>query len=58
MRTSGKTALLAGPIYVGQARGEEKRHVKRGAKFGPGASLHVFWVGLNSRLKDVFSFTL
>ena len=52
-----QTALLAGPVYVGQAQGEQKKHVKGGAKIGPGASLHVFWVGRNSRLKDVFSFT-
>ena len=25
-------ALLAIPIYIGQARGEDKKHIKRGAK--------------------------
>ena len=34
-----QTALLASPIYTGQAQGEEKKHVKRGAKIEPGASL-------------------
>ena len=32
-----ETALLASPIYIGQAQGEEK-HIKRGAR-GPGVSL-------------------
>ena len=34
-----ETALLASPIYIGQAQGEEKKHIKRGAKIGLGASL-------------------
>ena len=34
-----QTALLASPVYTGQAQGEEKKHVKRGAKIEPGASL-------------------
>ena len=34
-----QTALLAGPIYRGQAQGEEKKHINRGAKIGLGASL-------------------
>ena len=33
-----QTALLASPIYVGQAQGEEKKHIKKGAK-GSGISL-------------------
>ena len=52
------TALLASPIYIGQAQGEEKKHIKRGAK-GPRVSLShvcalsvslsplcVFWVSM------------
>ena len=27
-----QTALLASPIYIGHAQGEEKKHIKRGAK--------------------------
>ena len=27
-----QTAVLASPIYIGQAQGEEKKHIKRGAK--------------------------
>ena len=34
-----QTALLASPIYIGQAHGEEKKHIKRGAKIGPLVSL-------------------
>ena len=30
-----QTALLASPIYIVQAQGEEKKHVKRGAKIEP-----------------------
>ena len=33
-----QTALPASPIYIGQAHGEEKKYIKRGAK-GPGVSL-------------------
>ena len=29
-------ALLANPVYIGQAQGEEKKHIKRGAKTGLG----------------------
>ena len=32
-----ETALLASPIYKGQAQGEEEKNIKRGAK-GPGVS--------------------
>ena len=34
-----QTALLASPVYIGQAQGEEKKHIKRGAKIEPLASL-------------------
>ena len=34
-----QTALLSSPIYIGQAQGEEKKHIKRGAKIGLEASL-------------------
>ena len=34
-----QTALLASPIYIGHAQGEEKKHIKRGARTGPGAFL-------------------
>ena len=33
-----QTALLASTIYIGQAQGRRKKHIKRGAK-GPGVSL-------------------
>ena len=33
-----QTALLASLIYIGQAQGEEKKHIKRRAKIGPEAS--------------------
>ena len=38
-----QTALLARPVYTGQAQGEEKKHIKRGAKTEPGTlfSLHL-----------------
>ena len=65
-------ALLASPIYIGQAQGEGIKHIKRGAK-GRGvglspvcnctlclsfslSSLHIFWVGMPPCLEDVFSF--
>ena len=34
-----QTALLASSIYIGQAKEEEKKHIKRGAKIEPGAFL-------------------
>ena len=34
-----QTALLASPIYIGHAQGEEKKHIKRGAKIESEASL-------------------
>ena len=52
-----QTALLASPIYIGQAQGEEKRHIKWGAKIELFlSSLHVFWVSPPSCLENVFSF--
>ena len=62
MRTSGKTTLLAGPIYTGQAQGE--KNIKRGAEarslslFPPGAGALFssrLWVDMASRLNDGFS---
>ena len=42
-----QTAVLASPVYIGQAQGEEKKHIKRGAKIGRGlSSLPVFWVNM------------
>ena len=36
VRNSGKqTALLASPIYIGQAQGEETKYITRGAKIEP-----------------------
>ena len=62
-----EAALLGSAIYTGRAQGSGKPHANRGAQ-GPGLSLslslalsfslslRVFWVGMPSRLKDVFSF--
>ena len=55
-----QTALLASPIYIGQAQGEEKKTSKEEPK-GWGFSLCfsplcIFWVGMPSQLEDVFSF--
>ena len=67
VRTSGRSALLASPIYIGRTRGREK-HIKGGAKGCVGglsfssactlffSFLGVFWVRMPSRLEDVFSF--
>ena len=54
-----QTAFLASPIYIGQAQGEEKKHVKRGAKIGPGASLLFESFGLTCRhaLRMYFHFS-
>ena len=41
-----QAALLARPIYTGQAQGKEKKHIKGGAKIELGASL------LSSHLLD------
>ena len=41
-----QTALLASPICIGQAQGEEKKHIKKEAKIGPGASLLLVSFGL------------
>ena len=59
------TALLASPIYIGQAQGEEKKHKKRSQRAGGSLShslmlslspLCVYWVGMPACLEDVFSF--
>ena len=42
-----QTALLAIPIYTGQAQGEEKKHIKRGAK-GPGVLLSLLFESFGS----------
>ena len=54
-----QTALLASPIYIGQAQGEEKKtYKKRSQNWARGFfSLRVFWVSLPSCLEDVFSLT-
>ena len=40
VRTSSKTtALLDSSVYIGQAQGSRKQHMKRGAKIKPRASL-------------------
>ena len=46
VKTSGETALLASPIDIGQAQGEEKTHIKRGAKIEPWPSLLFVSFGL------------
>ena len=45
-----QTALLASTIYVGQAQGEEEKHIKRGAKVRPEdlSSPHDFGVCMPS----------
>ena len=52
-----QTALLASPIYIGQAQGEEK-NIYKGEPKGRGPllfSLHL-WVSVPSCLEDVFSY--
>ena len=49
-----QTALLASPIYIGQAQREEKKHVKRRAKI---ETALFFWVSLPSCLKDEDAFS-
>ena len=56
-----QTALLASPVYIGQAQGDEKKHIKRGAKIEPQAPLLFVFFGWEvephpSYLEDVFSF--
>ena len=53
-----QTALLASLIYIEQAQGEEKKHIKRGVKIELEAFVlfWVFWASLPSCLEDVFSF--
>ena len=65
-----QTALLASVIYIGQAQGEGKTYKKGARRLGVSlspahtqapclsfslSSLHAFWVGMPSRLEDVFS---
>ena len=38
-------AFLASSVYIGQAQGKEKTHIKRGGKIGPGASLFFMSFG-------------
>jgi len=61
VRTSGKTNSPPGQHNLHRAGpgGGGKKYIKRGAKIGLGglSSLCVFWVGIPSCLKDVFSFT-
>ena len=53
-----QTALLASPIYIGQTQGKEKAYKKRSQNLAGSLSfLCIFWVGMPSRLKDVFFFT-
>ena len=41
-----QTALLATPVYIGQAQGKEKRHTKRSQNWAAGlAPLLIFWIG-------------
>ena len=59
VRTSGKTDSPPGcPIYIRQAQGEEKKHIKRGVRIEPQGSLlfRIFWVSPPSHLEEVFSF--
>ena len=53
-----QTALLASPVYIGRAQGEEKKtYKKRSQNWAVGFfSLCFFWVGPPSCLKNVFSF--
>ena len=39
-----QTALLASPVYIGQAQGEEKKHIKEEPKLSP--SLLLGWPSL------------
>ena len=49
-----QTAHPDNPICIGQALGEEKKQITRGAKIEPGDSSLL--LGLSSGLEDVFSF--
>ena len=53
-----QTALLASPIYIGQAQGEEKKHIKRGVKIEAGASLLFLSFGWASSLASRMYFPL
>ena len=51
-----QTALLAGPSYIGQTQGKEKKYKRRSQNWAGGfSSFWVFWVGLPSYLEEVFS---
>ena len=47
-----QTAFWVSPVYIGQAQGEETKHIKRGAKI----ETLSFWVSLPSHLEGVLSF--
>ena len=48
-----QAALLARPIYIGQAQGKEKKHIKGGAKIEPGASLcSLYLLGLLTLMRQ------
>ena len=53
-----QTAFLASPIYIRQAHGEEKKHITRGAKIEPGASLLFVSFGLAHPLVSRMYFPL
>ena len=57
VRNSGKTALQASPMYIGQAQGEEKSIQKEEPNLSQGLffSSHL-WAGPPSHLEAVFSF--
>ena len=48
VKTSSETALLASPIYIGQAQGEEKKHIQRGAKIEPLLFTSLDWPTLTT----------
>ena len=49
MRTSCKTALLASPIYTGQAQGEGKKHIKRGTNAIQKSTSNKCWRGCGEK---------
>ena len=51
-----QTALLASPIYTGQAQEKEKKHKKGSQNWADQLFSSLFWVGPLSCLEDVFSF--
>ena len=50
-----QTALLAGPIYIGQAQGEGKTYKKRSQRAGAPLFSSPLRVSMLSHLEDVFS---